>query len=108
MPHKELLTGGGFTAVVRSPDGVRFVATASDTAGRAASLVEYIRQRCDYTLWPDDALRVRAMIDDQNAEGAIATYFASVGQRWDEERLELREPDGATPRRRATVAAASS
>jgi len=108
MPHTNALTGGGFTAVVRSADGVRFVATASDTAGRSASLVEYIRQRCDYTLWPDDARRVRAMIDDQDAEGAIATYFATVGQRWDEERLELRDPVGATSGRRATVAASSA
>jgi hypothetical protein len=108
MPRTNVPTSGGFTAVVRSPDGVRFVATASDTAGRSASLVEYIRQRCDYTLWPDDALRVRAMIDDQDADGAIAAYFGSVGQRWDEERLELRDPDGATSGRRATVAASSS
>jgi hypothetical protein len=32
---------------------------------------------------------VRALIDDDKPYAAIALYFDNVGQRWDEERLEL-------------------
>lgn len=77
------------TAVVHAPDGVRFVASASDEAEVAAQLVAYIRERCDHTLWPAAAREVRTLIAERRESDAIAAYFANVGQRWDEERLEL-------------------
>lgn len=79
------------TAVVHAPDGVRIVASGFDEAEVAAQLVEYICQRCDHTLWPAAAREVRTLIAERRVNDAIATYFANVGQRWDEERLERPE-----------------
>jgi len=76
------------TAVVHAPDGVRFVASASDEAEVAAQLIGYISARCDDTLWPAAAREVRTLIAERRETDAIAAYFANVGQRWDEERLE--------------------
>jgi hypothetical protein len=83
-----------YTAVVLAPDGVRFTASGATARERAARLLEYINERCEYTLWPDAAAVVRALIDTQDADAAIETYFAHVGDRWDEEELEYRDPDG--------------
>jgi hypothetical protein len=40
-------------------------------------------------LWPPVAANVRALVTDDRPYAAIALYFAHVGERWDEERLEL-------------------
>lgn len=85
-----------YTAIVHAPDGVRFVASAPDEAGISAQLLAYISQRCDDALWPAAAGEVHALIDAGREDEAIAAYFANVGQRWDEERL-----DSAGPRRQA-------
>lgn len=86
-------SGGGrtgpLTAVVHGVDGVRFVATAATGMQLAARVADYIRARCDDVLWPGAAREVRALIDDGKTFAAIALYFAHVGDRWDEERLEL-------------------
>jgi hypothetical protein len=78
------------TAIVRSPDGVRFTASAHSPVALAAEIVAYVRERCEYVLWPDAAAHVRALIANDEPDAAIATYFANVGERWDEERLEVR------------------
>ena len=77
------------TAIVHAADGVRFVATARCPAHLSAQIVSYIGERCDDALWPAAAAEVRALIDDDKPYAAIALYFARVGERWDEERLEL-------------------
>ena len=77
-----------FTAVVHAPDGVRFVASSSDEADVTTQLVGYVSERCYDTLWPAAARAVHALIDAGRGDEAVATYFANVGQRWDEERLE--------------------
>ena len=76
------------TATVYGLDGVLFAASADAPSGLTAQIVDYIRVRCDDVLWPTDAAAVRAHIDHDDAEAAIATYFASVGERWDAEWLE--------------------
>lgn len=91
------LRASGYTAIVRAPDGVRFTVSAASAAARAAQLVDYISARCEYTLWPPAAARVRALIDVKNTDAAIAAYFANVGDRWDEEQLELRSPSSEMP-----------
>lgn len=78
-----------FTAIVHAADGVRFVASAPSSTALAQELVGYVAQRCDDSLWPSAAARVRGFIDDGNPYAAIEVYFANVGQRWDHERLEL-------------------
>jgi hypothetical protein len=93
---------GTHIAVVRGADGVRFSASASSDAELAAQLVTYIRERCDDVLWPADAGEVRRLIDEHRENDAIAAYFANVGQRWDEERLDWRtmsRNDEPRPRR---------
>jgi hypothetical protein len=82
-----------YSARVCAADGVLFSATAECASDLLRRIVEYIRARCDYVLWPADAHAVRALIDANQPGSAIALYFASVGQRWDGERLEL-EPAG--------------
>ncbi|HEX7937714.1 MAG TPA: hypothetical protein VF483_01910 [Gemmatimonadaceae bacterium] len=79
---------GLFTAVVHAPDGVRFVASALDEADVTGQLVGYVSERCYDTLWPADARAVHDLIDAGRGDEAVATYFAKVGQRWDEEHLE--------------------
>jgi hypothetical protein len=55
-------------------------------------VVSYVRERCDDVLWPLAAAEVHSLIDRGRLQGAIATYFANVGQRWDAEWLELGLP----------------
>jgi hypothetical protein len=82
-------TDRSFTAVVHAADGVRFVASAPTSAELTDQVVEYIATRCDDSLWPPAAAQVRKFLDDGDPDAAIAAYFANVGQRWDDERLEL-------------------
>jgi hypothetical protein len=81
-----------FSAVVHAADGVRFAASARRAEELAAQVVGYIEDRCDEVLWPKVARRVRDLIAGRRHYAAIALYFAQVGDRWDEERLELDEP----------------
>jgi hypothetical protein len=78
------------TAVVRAADGVRFIAAAADGDGVSSQLIDYIASRCDDVLWPAPAREVRCLIAERRHSEAIATYFANVGRRWDEEWLEIR------------------
>lgn len=80
---------GSYTATVRAADGVLFAVSTSTPRALAARVVEFIRARCDDVLWSSDAAEVQALIADGQLEAAIATYFLRVGERWDEERLEL-------------------
>jgi hypothetical protein len=75
------------TAVVLAADGVRFVAPGPDRASLVSQLAGYVAERCDHTLWPSLAAKVRGLIDAGMAETAITMYFENVGDRWDEERL---------------------
>lgn len=84
-----------YTAEVRAPDGVRFSATAHCPDTLSSLIVDYIGERCDHVLWPHDAREVRALIGQNRRDAAIALYFERVGQRWDEESLEL-ELHGST------------
>lgn len=77
------------TAVVHAADGVRFVGSARCPEHLSAQIVAYIESRCDEVLWPTVARRVRDLIVDRQLYAAIALYFAQVGARWDEERLEV-------------------
>lgn len=76
------------TAVVHAPDGVRLVVSSPDEGELVAQLVRYVGERCHHTLWPAAAREVRALIAEGRDNDAVAAYFANVGQRWDEERLD--------------------
>jgi hypothetical protein len=76
-------------AIVHAADGVRCVATGVSSEAVASRVAEYVRERCDDVLWPDAASVVHAMLAGGNLDAAISLYFDRVGERWDEERLEL-------------------
>jgi hypothetical protein len=78
-----------FTAVVHAADGIRFVGSARCPEHLTAQICEYIGSRCDEVLWPTVGRQVRDLIRDRQPYAAIALYFAAVGDRWDDERLEL-------------------
>jgi len=89
MIRGEIVQATMYAAVVRAPDGVRFVAAGQWADELAPPLVEYVEQRCDDVLWPSEALQVRALIADSQPYAAITAYFEHVGSRWDEERLKI-------------------
>jgi hypothetical protein len=82
-------TGLSFTATIRASDGVRFTATSATRELLMREIAAYVVSRCDYVLWAADACRVHAFIDTGEPDAAINLYFARVGERWDEERLEI-------------------
>jgi hypothetical protein len=82
------------TAVVHAPEGVRFVAAGRSPEQITAALEDYVLQRCDDVLWPSAARRVRELIEARDPDAAIASYFANVGSRWDEERLAIHVTNG--------------
>lgn len=78
-----------FNAVVQAPDGVLFEAGADSEHELLRQLAEYVRQRCPNTLWPDDARRVWGLLERGKPQAAITLYFDCVGDRWDDEWLEI-------------------
>lgn len=68
---------------------MRFIANTDSAEELAAQIIGYIRERCEFVLWPAPVRQLRALIGDGNLYAAIALYFARVGERWDEEWLEL-------------------
>lgn len=102
-------------AVVYGLKEVRYVTAAASRAALAVRLAAYARRHAGNQLWPDDARRLRRFLAARRFEAAVEHYFASVGGRWDEERLVIeavdmglrpeaaplpgagREPDGDTP-----------
>jgi hypothetical protein len=87
-----------YIAIVHASDGVRFVTSARSADQIAVRLVHYVCARCDHVLWPPAARQVRELIDARQWQAAIATYFDQVGDRWDEEQLELLESTSSSRR----------
>ncbi len=79
-------------AIVSGADGIHFAASGADEDKMIGGLVRYLRQRCGFTLWPQDASEVIALLDAGQMTDAIALYFDRVGDRWDREYLELVSP----------------
>ena len=82
--------GGGrvlHVAVVYGPNDVRYVTAAESRAALAVRLADYVRRHAGSQLWPGDARRMRRLLTARRFEAAVEHYFASVGGRWDEERL---------------------
>jgi hypothetical protein len=84
--------GGGLlhVAVVCGPNDVRYVTAAESRAALAVRLAGYVRRHAGNQLWPDDARRLRRLLAARRFEAAVEHYFASVGGRWDEERLVIK------------------
>lgn len=77
------------TAIVHTPDGVRFVATGVSREAVAARIASYVRERYEDVLSADAAGEVHMMLAVGNIDAAITAYFERVGERWEEEHLEL-------------------
>ena len=74
-----------YVAAVIATDGIRF-ATAGHTRDEVLSAVAtYVRERSAVQLWPDRARLVRDYLDRGECEAGIGAYFATVGDRWDQE-----------------------
>jgi hypothetical protein len=89
-------------AVVYGPNDVRHVTAAATRAALALRLADYVRRHAGNQLWPGDARRLRRLLAARRFEAAVEHYFASVGRRWDEERLVVEAVDvgpcpGAAP-----------
>jgi hypothetical protein len=74
-------------AVVYGGNDVRYVTAAASRAALVARLADYVRRHAANQLWPDDARRLRRLLAARRFDAAVEHYFASVGGRWDEERL---------------------
>lgn len=88
-------TGRGtlHVAVVCAPDGVRLAVACRTPDALVRRLSRYALEHAARQLWPDDAERVRLLVQTGKLEAAIGHYFARVGERWDEERLvRIRTP----------------
>jgi hypothetical protein len=80
-------------AVVYGSNDVRYVTAAATRAALALRLADYVRQHAGNQLWPGDARRLRRLLAARRFEAAVEHYFASVGGRWDEERLVIEAVD---------------
>lgn len=80
-------------AVVYVLNEVRYVTAAATRAALAVRLADYVRRHAGDQLWPDDARRLRRLLTARRFEAAVEHYFASVGGRWDEERLVIEAVD---------------
>jgi hypothetical protein len=87
-------SGMAIIAVVHALDGVRFATTGGSREAVMIRLARYVRERCDDVLSADAGGRVRALLAVGNLTAAIAVYFERVGERWDDERLELFTAEG--------------
>jgi len=94
-------------AVVYGVNDVRHIAAAESRAALAVKLADYARRNAVNQLWPGDARRLLRLLAAGRFEAAVEHYFASVGGRWDEERLVIEavglgeESGAAVPRRGA-------
>lgn len=77
-------------AIIHSTHRIVFTAAAVSEHGLAQPLGEYVQERADSALWPDDARRVLGLLASGRTSEAVTAYFAAVGTRWDPEHLYLR------------------
>jgi len=82
-----------YVAVVYGLSDVRHVTAAESRAALAVRLAVYARRQAENQLWPVDARRLRRLLAARHFEAAVEHYFASVGGRWDEERLVIETVD---------------
>jgi hypothetical protein len=74
-------------AVVHTTEVVRFVTVAPSRSALTEQLAGYVQRHAADQLWPADAECVRERLARRELDAAIEHYFATIGRRWDEERL---------------------
>ena len=80
-----------YVAVVHTVGAVRLITAASSRATLTKQLADYVRHHAGNQLWARDARRLRKLCAAKQLDQAIKLYFASVGERWDEEWLVIEE-----------------
>lgn len=80
-----------YVAVVHTVGAIRLVTAASSRAGLAERLAGYARRHAGNQLWAGDARRLRRLCAAKQFDRAVELYFASVGERWDEEWLVIEQ-----------------
>lgn len=77
-------------AVVSDPTRIKLITVARSRERLYGRLAAYVSREAEVQLYPELARRVRQLLGTGDCEAAIALYFASVGERWDEESLSIR------------------
>jgi len=70
---------------------VRLVTAATSRHALERNLADHVRKNARHQLLPQAADKVYRLLDNNRFDRAIEIYFASVGERWDEERLVINE-----------------
>ena len=89
MSTSAVVPQSSFTATIHAADGLRFVARARCAERLTEQLVTYVLARCEAVLWPAVAAQVRSLAREGRLRAAVDLYFAHVGERWDEEYLDV-------------------
>jgi hypothetical protein len=80
-------------AVVHGPHEVYSVMAARDRDALLRRLAHRLRDDVELQLFPQDADRFRALVDEARFETAVRFYFERVGRKWDPARLKLETVD---------------
>lgn len=78
-------------ATVLCEGEVRLVTAATSREALERNVADHVRKNARHQLWPQAADTVYRLLDSNKFDRAIEIYFASVGERWDEERLVINE-----------------
>lgn len=84
---RESATGVLHAAVVHAAGRICLLTAAPSRSLLAERLAAYVCEQAPIQLRSFDAGRVAALAASGQHEGAVAHYFGSVGEKWDEERL---------------------
>ena len=77
-------------ATVLCASEVRLVTAATSRQALERNIADHVRKNARHQLPPKAADKVYRLLESNRFGRAIETYFASVGERWDEERLVIK------------------
>ena len=72
---------------MHTAETVELIAVSSCRDAIVERLAQYVAQRAAHTLWESDAACVQSLLASNERQAAVDHYFATVGDRWDDERL---------------------
>jgi len=86
-PHSKKM----HVATVLCAGEVRLLTAAISRQDLDRNLADHVRKSARHQLLPQAADKVYRLLESNRFDRAIEIYFASVGERWDEERLVINE-----------------
>jgi hypothetical protein len=84
-------------AVIHVNGAICHITAATSEQDLAAQLASYVRQHSPHQLVERDAARLEQLLSVGSMSDAVDFYFASVGRRWDLERLVTTRVDVPLP-----------